>query len=95
VRLRWTTPAARDLAKIGDWIADRSPSAAKRVIGRIWRRTQSLATSPMLGRTGRVAGTRELVVGRYPYIVVYRVGREWIDVIAVMHSSRRWPEAFD
>jgi len=33
-----------------------------------------LAKNPNVGRLGRVSGTRELVVSRTPYIVVYRVG---------------------
>jgi len=54
-----------------------------------------LTTFPQSGRTGRIGGTRELVVPRTPFIVAYRIKDETIDILAVHHTSRRWPERFE
>jgi toxin ParE1/3/4 len=48
----------------------------------------------MAGREGRVVGTRELVVQGTPFIVAYRVGRAEVEILAVMHAGRKWPEEF-
>ena len=40
------------------------------------------------------ANTRELVVAGTPYIVIYRVGRERIDILRVVHGAQRWPPRF-
>ena len=47
---------------------------------------------PESGREGRVVGTRELVVSRFPYLVVY-ILREDNEVIVqrVLHTSQQWP----
>jgi toxin ParE1/3/4 len=55
---------------------------------------ERLREFPALGRPGRVAGTRELVIPGTPYIVPYRVTGEGIHVLTLMHSSQRWPERF-
>ncbi len=47
----------------------------------------------MAGRAGRVAGTRELVFASMPYIIAYRV-TDQVEIIAVVHGARDWPEAF-
>jgi plasmid stabilization system protein ParE len=47
-----------------------------------------------MGRPGRVPGTRELVVAGTPYVVAYRVAASQIDVLAVIHAARRWPQTF-
>ena len=52
-----------------------------------------LITHPHIGRIGRVFGTRELVVPRTPFIVVYEVQADAVRVIRVLHSSQRWPAA--
>jgi plasmid stabilization system protein ParE len=41
-----------------------------------------------------VAGTRELVVYRTPYIVAYSIAEDHIDILAVMHGARKWPDRF-
>ena len=46
---------------------------------------------PRSGRPGRVAGTRELVIIRTPYIAVYRIIDDTIHVLRARHSSRQWP----
>jgi plasmid stabilization system protein ParE len=34
------------------------------------------------------------VVAGTPYIVIYRVGRERIDILRVVHGAQRWPPRF-
>jgi len=51
-----------------------------------------LKKNPALGRAGRVAGTRELVVAGTPYVVPYRVRGEAVEILRVFHAARRWPE---
>lgn len=48
----------------------------------------------MLGRIGRARGTRELVFPDLPYIVVYRV-TDSVEILALVHAARQWPEDFD
>jgi len=49
---------------------------------------------PLSGGVGRIDGTREAVVPRTPYIVVYRVSEETIDILGIWHAARQWPESF-
>lgn len=61
---------------------------------RIFDQTKALLVkNPNVGRLGRVSGTRELVVSRTPYIVVYRVGAR-VEILAIIHGARDWPESF-
>jgi addiction module RelE/StbE family toxin len=69
----WSRPAQADLAAIYNYIAQKNPRAAALVARRIRDRVLQLQRLPRIGRPGRVANTRELVVGRTPYIVAYRV----------------------
>jgi toxin ParE1/3/4 len=94
VRIRWTPTAARHVAAIGEYIAAENPHAAAEIVRAIRRAAERLARYPTIGRSGRVAGTRELVVATTPYIVVYRVGLDTVDVLAIIHAARDWPKSF-
>ena len=48
----------------------------------------------MVGRIGRARGTRELILGDLPYIIVYRVTKR-VEILAVVHMARQWPSKFD
>lgn len=65
------------------------------MIGRILDQTDLLADQPHLGRARRIAGTRELVVAATPFVVPYRVRNGAVEILAVFHGARRWPERFD
>jgi toxin ParE1/3/4 len=39
-----------------------------------------------------VPDTRELVIGRTPYIAPYRVRGEVLEVLLVLHRAMRWPK---
>lgn len=95
MRVRWTMPALADLDSIQDYIATRSPPAASRLVNDILDRTDTLlSANPEIGRPGRVAGTRELILAGTSYVVAYRV-RESIEILAVMHGAREWPDKFE
>jgi plasmid stabilization system protein ParE len=59
------------------------------MIERIRAAVVRLATSPALGRSGRVAGTRELVIQRTPYVVPDRVTGDVVQIITILHSAQR------
>jgi toxin ParE1/3/4 len=95
MRVRWTRPASRHIEEIGEYIAKKSPAAADRVVSRILDQVETLGDHPHIGRAGRVDGTRELVVSDSLYIAVYRVLEDEVEVVAVLHAARRWPDKFD
>lgn len=86
--------ALGDLEAIYQWIARDNPNAAKSVVERIFTSTELLASFPLMGRAGTEAGTREWVVPRLPYIVVYEVSdeRSEVVVIGVFHGAQNWPQ---
>jgi len=69
MKLRYTPRAKLDIAEIHDYIAQENPLAAKRVILLIRKAAESLPQNPQIGRAGRIAGTRELTVGRFPFML--------------------------
>ena len=90
--LRWLEAAIADLRAIKAYIAEENPDAARRVIASIRNETNILINQPTIGRAGRIADTRELVMSQYPYIVAYREQSGEVHILAVVHTSRRWPE---
>ena len=91
MQLRWTTQAANALEQIGDYIAQENPQAAHNVVNTIYQRVQQLTDFPGLGRVGRLEGTRELVIQGLPYFVPYRVRDNMVEILDVIHTSRRFP----
>jgi toxin ParE1/3/4 len=97
MRVRWADPAQTDLFEILDYIARDNPAAAERVERRLVDAVASLAEQPRRGRPGRVEGTRELVIPRLPYIVIYKIVERplqpisEIAVMRVLHGARQWP----
>jgi addiction module RelE/StbE family toxin len=92
VKLRWLRSAAASLRLHVSFIATENPRAAAAVRHRIRSAVLRLAEFPESGRPGQVAGTRELVVPGLPYLVVYRVGKESVEVLRVFHTSQERPE---
>lgn len=74
-----------------DYIAQENPLAAARIDEDIERQVDLLATHPLIGRPGRRRGTRELVISRTPFIVIYRVTARRVEILRVLHGARQWP----
>jgi len=90
--IRWLAAAIADLREIKTYIAEENPAVAQRVIENLRIETSVLIEQPGIGRAGRIPDTRELVINQYPYIVAYRVHEGEVHILAVVHTSRRWPE---
>lgn len=93
MRIVWTPRAVLHLHGIETYIERDNPAAAHRVRKDIVRQVEALQEAPFLGRTGRVARTRELVIARTPYIVAYHVAGNEIRILAILHAAREWPES--
>ena len=92
MRLRWLRQALRNLDDEANFIAVDDPVAARLVVKRVLDAVALLPAQQGLGRPGRVAGTRELVVLKTRYLVPYRVRGDVIEVLRVFHTSRRLPD---
>jgi toxin ParE1/3/4 len=92
MKVRWARAASRHLEEIGDYIARENPAAADRVVLQIMDHAETLSDHSHIGRAGRIDGTREWIVSGTPYIVVYRVSGGDVEVLAVFHGARRWPD---
>jgi len=84
-------PAARqDRRDIWDYIAADSPAAASAMDARFSDAVRKLTTYPHLGKVGEIEGTRELFPHK-SYRLVYEVHEDAISILALVHTSRRWP----
>lgn len=88
----WSPRAIEHLAHLRSYISRDNPQAAQRIAARLLEAVERVAEVPNLGRPGRVAGTRELVVAGTPYVIPYRVRSDRLEVIAVFHSRQKWPK---
>ena len=91
MHVRWTESASKDLRGIARYIRKDNPAAARAVAKATLDAVESLGSFPLKGREGGIIGTRELVVPRLPYIVVYRVTRTAIQILHIYHGARNWP----
>ena len=91
--VRWTRTALRDLDSVHSYISEENATAALDVVETLLKGIAALIRNPQMGRLGRVAGSRELVIA--PYVIAYRSRKSMIEILAIIHGSRRWPDYFD
>ena len=94
MKVRWTRLALDDLNHAREYIEVENPAAAEKVIERIKKAVSFLSRHPELGRSGRVVGTRELVIPGTPFVLPYRVSKTRVEILALIHGARRWPDSF-
>lgn len=93
MRVHWTENAIGQLVNIYEYIAINSPTFAKRMVDRITRRSEQIADHPFSGRKVpeyESDDVRELI--ETPYRIIYRIKSDQIDVLAVIHGARLFPD---
>lgn len=88
--LFWTPEAIQDREEIYALIDADKPAAALALDELLEEKACRLVDHPDLGRSGRVAGTRELVVHRN-YVLIYDAPGDWVRVLRVLHAAGQWP----
>ena len=88
MRIRWTPSAADDLQRISDYLSDHHPHYRQETIRKIYSSIQALKQWPHSGRVGREEGTRELLFQPLPYVAVYRVKEQSIEVLRIYHGAQ-------
>jgi toxin ParE1/3/4 len=91
MQVRWSPAAAEDFFRIIEYIRQENPAAAQRIAKTIYESAGSLKSFPNKGRVGRVEGTRELPLPPLPFMVVYRVLKDRVEIANVIHGAQRWP----
>ena len=91
MEVRWSPEAAEDLERIGRRIQQDKPNAARSVVLTLYRGITELRTFPNRGRSGRIEGTRELVFPSLPYVAVYRLRNEAVEIVRIYHAAQDWP----
>ncbi len=93
MKIKWLRKALRNLEQAYEYISRENPAAARQTVQKIQSAVNQLANYPSMGRPGRVESTRELITTT-SYIVAYRVRGNVIEILRVLHTSRRWHDSF-
>lgn len=89
MEVRWSTIAVEDLERIFRRIEKDNPTAAREIVKTIYAGCRGLHDFPHRGRPGRMNGRRELIFS--PYIVVYQVREQAVEISRIYHGAQDWP----
>jgi toxin ParE1/3/4 len=90
MRLDWTQPALDDLTAINSWLtANATGVIALRTLLEIRRRSRFLTNFPHGGRPDKT-GVRVLRVFNTPYLILYRLLNDNIEILRVRHEREDW-----
>ncbi len=89
MQARLLRKALFDLDAEASYLADRyNRAVAEDLVAAVWEGVELLCRHPSIGRPGRVAGTRELVITELPYILPYRVRDDLVEIFRVFHTRQ-------
>lgn len=92
MNISFTPQAEADLLSIHSYISDYSEAKAIEYVARVLQSIRVLDRFPLLGRVGRVEGTREWSLPGLPYIAIYRVKSETeLEVLTIKHERQQYP----
>jgi toxin ParE1/3/4 len=91
MRIRWTPAAAADLQQINDYLKQHHPHCRQLTMRKLYDTSRSLKDWPGRGRPESEEGTREIVFPPLPYVAVYRVKQQTVEVLRVYHGAQDRP----
>jgi len=88
--LDWSRRAQADLDRIYDYYLDVAPfDIAEQAVTAIVAQAHRIARLNLVYRPGR-NGTRECVMRRFPFTIIYRVELCKVRVVRVLHQAREY-----
>jgi plasmid stabilization system protein ParE len=89
LRIKWTALAARQFKDNQRYYGSIDRQAARLLAMRVKSALRRLSALPDMGRPGVHPGTREWVVQRSPYIIIYRIERDVLQILHLWHGRQR------
>ena len=89
--IEWSVPALGDLEEIAGYLRKDDEAMAVAMVQRVFAAAEMLQDFPRAGREGRVKGTREMLVKRAPYVLVYVTLEDRVVILRALHERRDWP----
>lgn len=90
MRLTWSKQSLSDRESILDYISQDDPVAAIYLDDEFETCATLACLHPEMHRTGRVAGTREIIVHPH-YEMFYRLKKDELNILRVLHTAQLWP----
>lgn len=90
MKVIWTLEAEQDRFDVWNYMATDNPNAAVRMDELFSGAATRLGVHPNLGKPGKISGTRELIPHEN-YRLVYEIENKTVWILALVHTSRRWP----
>jgi addiction module RelE/StbE family toxin len=89
MKVRYTPRARADREAIFQYLRERSPTGASRVMAAVVAAAEHLGDHPLSGSETEFPGIRAKLAGRYPYKIYYRLRNDAVELIHIRHTSRR------
>lgn len=93
MKLRWTPRAVADLEQIADYLLAVHPRSWERLLARVEVTVDYLLQFPHMGKAGLAGGTREFVLSGTPYILVFRIKHDAVQIVSV-RDGRMLPPSY-
>ena len=88
VSLDFQAQARTELLELIDYYGDIRPALAQQFVAAVEHATALICAFPLSGRPS-AAGTRKVMVKKFPFNVIYQVQNSRIVVVAIAHHSRK------
>ena len=91
LKLQFSDEVIRNLTEVTEFYEERQEGLGKRFAKYIEKHLLLLEEQPNIGRIGKVFGTREMVLTDFPYMIVYRVRKSYVQLLLIYHQARKYP----
>ncbi|EGQ8581712.1 MULTISPECIES: type II toxin-antitoxin system RelE/ParE family toxin [Gammaproteobacteria] len=92
MQIKWLKKALINLEHSAEYLQEQNPQSARDFVKEVHELTELLKANPAMGRPGRVFGTRELILQKFPYIIPYRVKDNRIEILRVFPTRMNQPD---
>lgn len=89
LKIQETRLALANLDEIASYYEHQQLGLGYRFATYYYKQINILRSIPHIGRSGKVIGTKELVLHEFPYLVVYRVRSDFVQILRIFHQHRK------
>ena len=94
MHIKWTRQALTHLEREVESIARDNPQAAGHVVKHIQKDSEKFGRINMYGMSGKLPGFTLVGSSDLPYIIAYRIRKDTVEIVQVLHSARETPKIF-